>query len=119
MSLLKPTQKGMELNILDLDPIRQRAEYSGIFLVKEDVFALLDEVERLRIYLNGEVRIASELADTVTRLVSERDAARDSLGKVVMMWDEQISQGFPFLSNSDLVPALREILAGYDYDHEI
>ena len=76
--------------MLNLDPIRRRALLDDS-ATRRDIFVLLAEVDTLR----------------------------DSLGKVVMMWDEQISQGFPFLANSDLVPALREILAGYNYDRNI
>jgi len=102
--------------VLDLDPIRRRAEYTTSNLWTKDTFALLNEVEHLRAEA---IRVEECETAIVNILESERDAARTALGKVVMMWDEQVSQGFPFLANSDLVPALREILAGYDYDHEI
>jgi len=108
--------------MLDLDPIRARAEYTTSNLWTEDTFALLAEVERLRASLDSMDHFA-EVAERVERrnnvLRAERDAARAALAQVVLMWDEQISQGLPFLANSDLVPALREILAGYDYDHGV
>ena len=65
--------------------------------------------------VNARVAEYESLLAEIKSLRSERDAARAALGRVVFMWDEQIAKGLPFVSPA-LVPALREILAGYDYD---
>jgi len=77
--------------------------------------------DRAKIAAAVSARVAKyeQLGNEIERLRAERDAARAALGRVALMWDEQIAQGLPFLANSDLVPALREILAGYDYDHGV
>lgn len=67
--------------------------------------------------MSARVAEYEQLRDEIERLRAERDSARAALGRVSLMWDEQIARGVPFFANKDLVPALREILAGYDYDH--